>query len=45
MVDLLDAQTQLDMARFDYIKALRDCHISYAKVLFSAGMLKEEVVK
>ncbi len=45
MVDLLDAQTQLDMARFDYVKALRNCNVSYAKVLFSAGMLKEEVEK
>jgi len=45
MVDLLDAQTQLDMARFEYAKALRDCNIAYAKALFSAGMLKEEVLR
>lgn len=45
MVDLLDAQTQLDMARFEYVKALRDCHIAYAKALYSAGILKEEVLR
>ncbi|NPB07547.1 MAG: TolC family protein [Aquificae bacterium] len=45
MVDLLDAQTQLDMARFEYIKALRDCNVAYAKALYSAGILKEEVLK
>ncbi|AAC06879.1 TolC family protein [Aquifex aeolicus] len=45
MVDLLDAQTQLDMARFEYAKALRDCNVAYAKALFSAGLLKEEVLK
>ncbi|GAB6066199.1 TolC family protein [Aquifex pyrophilus] len=45
MVDLLDAQTQLDMARFEYVKALRDCNIAYAKALYSAGILKEEVLR
>jgi len=45
MVDLLDAQTQLDMARFEYAKALRDCNVAYAKTLFAAGLLKEEVLK
>ncbi|HIP43454.1 MAG TPA: TolC family protein [Aquifex aeolicus] len=45
VVDLLDAQTQLDNARFEYVKALRDCNIAYAKALFAAGVLKEEVRK
>ncbi len=45
MVDLLDAQTQLDMARLDYVKALRDCNVARAEVLFSGGILKEEVMR
>ena len=45
MVDLLDAQTQLDMARFDYVKALRDCNVARAEVLFAGGILKEEVMR
>lgn len=45
MVDLLDAQTQLDMARLDYVKALRDCNVARAQVLFAGGILKEEVAK
>jgi len=45
MVDLLDAQTQLDLARFEYVKALKECNVAYAKALFSAGILKEEVLK
>ncbi|NPB05985.1 MAG: TolC family protein [Aquificae bacterium] len=45
MVDLLDAQTQLDMARFELVQALKACNVAYAKALFSAGVLKEEVLK
>ena len=45
MVDLLDAQTQLDMARLDYVKALRDCNVARAEVLFAGGILKEEVLR
>ena len=45
MVDLLDAQTQLDMARLDYVKALRDCNVARAEVLFAGGILKEEVMR
>ncbi len=41
MVDLIDAQTQLEMARLDHLEALRRCHISYAKALFSAGLIRE----
>ena len=41
MVDLLDAQTQLENARFDYIKALYACNLSYGKALLEAGVIKE----
>ncbi len=43
MVDLLDIQTQLDLARFEKAKALHGCTLSYVKMLLSAGVLKEEV--
>ena len=45
IVDLLDAQTQLDAARFEYIRALRDCNVARAEVLFAGGILKEEVIR
>ncbi len=41
MVDLLDAQTQLENARLDYIQALYRCNLSYAKALLEAGLIKE----
>ncbi|WP_457600866.1 TolC family protein, partial [Hydrogenivirga sp.] len=41
MVDLLDAQTQLENARFDYIQALYRCNLSYGKALLEAGVIKE----
>ncbi len=41
MVDLLDAQTQLENARFDYIKALYECNLNYGKALLEAGLAKE----
>jgi len=41
MVDLLDAQTQLERARFDYIQALYKCNLSYGKALLAAGVIKE----
>ncbi|RLJ70568.1 outer membrane protein TolC [Hydrogenivirga caldilitoris] len=41
VVDLLDAQTQLENARFDYIQALYSCNLSYGKALLEAGMIKE----
>ncbi len=41
MVDLIDAQTQLENARFDYIRALYECNLSYGKALLEAGLIKE----
>ncbi|SHK20873.1 TolC family protein [Thermocrinis minervae] len=41
MVDLLDAQTQLDMARFEKVQALGNCHKAYAELLYSAGLIRE----
>jgi len=41
MVDLLDAQTHLERARFDHIKALYECNLYYGKALLSAGILRE----
>jgi outer membrane protein TolC len=41
MVDLLDAQTQLERARLEYLEALRRCHVSYARALFEAGLIGE----
>ncbi len=41
IVDLLDAQTQLENARFDYIQALYRCNLSYGKALLAAGVIKE----
>ncbi len=43
MVDLLDVQTQLENARFDYIHALYRCNLSYGKALLGAGVFKEVV--
>ena len=41
MVDLLDAQTQLENARFDHIQALYSCNLSYGRALLEAGVIKE----
>jgi len=41
MVDLLDAQRQLELARFDYLQALYRCNLSYGEALFSAGVIEE----
>ena len=43
LVDLLDAQSQLERARIEYLEALMRCHLSYAKALFEAGILTEVV--
>ncbi|MDQ7038638.1 MAG: TolC family protein [Aquificota bacterium] len=43
MVDLIDAQTQLENARIEYLEALKRCHVSYARALFIAGMIREVV--
>ncbi len=45
IVDLLDVQTQLDLARFERARALYNCNRSYAEILLSAGILKEEVMR
>ncbi len=44
MVDLLDAQTELDRARLEKAQAIFLCHKAYINLLFSAG-LTEEVTK
>jgi len=41
MLDLLDAQTQLDQARFERIQALKEVHEAYAGLLYAGGVLKE----
>lgn len=44
MVDLLDAQSELDRARLERVQAIFLCHRAYIQLLFSAG-LTEEVLK
>ncbi|MCX8060288.1 MAG: TolC family protein, partial [Aquificaceae bacterium] len=44
MVDLLDAQVELDRARFEKVQAVNACHKAYAELLFNAG-LTQEVLK
>ncbi len=41
IVDLLDSQTQVELARFDYLQALYRCNLSYGKALLAAGILEE----
>ncbi|MFN3568063.1 MAG: TolC family protein [Caldimicrobium sp.] len=41
IIDLLDAQMQLDLARFERIQALRDLHQAYLEILLAGGRLKE----
>jgi len=41
MLDLLDAQTQLDLARYEKIEALKEVHEAYAELLLAGGILKE----
>ncbi len=41
ILDLLDAQTELDKARFERIEALKDVYESYAELLFASGLIKE----
>ncbi|MGB9761473.1 MAG: TolC family protein [Caldimicrobium thiodismutans] len=43
MLDLLDAQTQLDQARFGRIEALKEIYEAYAELLFASGLIKEEL--
>ncbi|MFN3598887.1 MAG: TolC family protein [Aquificaceae bacterium] len=41
MVDILDAQTELDKARFERIEAIKACQKAYVEILFSAGTTEE----
>lgn len=41
MLDLLDAQSQLDVARYERIEALKEVNEAYAELLYAAGMLRE----
>lgn len=41
IVDLLDAQTELDKARFEKVQALKACHTAYAELLFASGSIRE----
>ncbi|MCX8164623.1 MAG: TolC family protein [Aquificaceae bacterium] len=43
MVDLLDAQSELDKARFEKLQAINACHKSYVDLLFNAGRTEEVV--
>ncbi len=43
MVDLLDAQNQLDLARFERIEAIKDCHEAYAKYLLASSTFEEGI--
>lgn len=44
MVDILDAQTELDKARLERLQAINACHKAYAELLYALGRL-EEVLK
>ncbi len=41
MVDILDAQTELDKARLERVQAINACHKAYMDVLYSAGSVEE----
>ncbi|MDW8293948.1 MAG: TolC family protein [Aquificaceae bacterium] len=41
MVDILDAQTELDKARLERLQAVNACHKAYVDLLFSAGVTEE----
>lgn len=41
IVDVLDAQTELDKARLEYVRALSDCHKAYISLLYGAGNTME----
>lgn len=43
IVDLLDVQSQLDMARFDRVKALYNCNKAYLDLYNTAGKILEVV--
>lgn len=41
MVDVLDAQTELDKARLERVQAINACQKAYVDILFSAGLTEE----
>lgn len=41
MVDVLDAQTELDRARLEKAQAINACHRAYMDLLFNAGLSEE----
>lgn len=41
MLDLLDAQSELDQARLERLQALKDLHEAYMQILLAGGILKE----
>ncbi|WP_448588507.1 TolC family protein [Thermocrinis sp.] len=41
MVDVLDAQTQLDMARFEEVRAIVHCHKAFVNLNYSMGTILE----
>lgn len=43
MVDLLDAQTELDKARLEKVQALNNCQKAYSDLLYSGGLIREVV--
>lgn len=43
MIDLLDAQTQLDLARLERLQALKDLHQAYLELLLAGGKLKDSL--
>lgn len=41
MLDLLDAQAELDQARLERLQALKDLHEAYMQILLAGGILRE----
>lgn len=41
MVDILDAQTELDKARLEKVQAMNACHKAFIDMLYSAGSVEE----
>ncbi|MEJ5338569.1 MAG: TolC family protein [Aquificaceae bacterium] len=41
MVDILDAQTELDRARLEKVQAINACHKAYMDILYNAGSVEE----
>ncbi|RMH08053.1 MAG: TolC family protein [Aquificota bacterium] len=41
IVDLLDAQTELDKARLERVQAIKNCHSAYVELLFASGSTRE----